>query len=41
VKFGSQLVQFQAGLGIQVAAPEDSKYPFGVRATAIVVSSKK
>ena len=40
-KFGNQLVQFQVGPRLQVAAPEGSKSPFGVRAAAIFVFPKK
>ena len=40
-KFGKQLVQFQVGPRIQVAAPEGSKSPFGVRTAAIFVFPKK
>jgi len=40
-KFGNQLVQLQVGPRIQVAAPEGSKSPFGVRAAAIFVFPKK
>ena len=40
-KFGNQLVQLQVGPRIQVAAPEDSKSPFGVRAAVIFVFPKK
>jgi hypothetical protein len=40
-KFGKQLVQLQVGPRIQVAAPEDSKSPFGVRAAAIFVFPRK
>jgi len=40
-KFGNQLVQLQIGPRIQVAAPEGSKSPFGVRAAAIFVFPKK
>jgi len=39
-KFGNQLVQLQAGPRIQVAAPEGSKSPFGVRAAVIFVFPK-
>lgn len=40
-KFGNQLVQLQVGPRIQVAAPEGSKSPFGVRAAIIFVFPKK
>ena len=40
-KFGNQLVQLQVGPRIQVAAPEGSKSPFGVRAAAIFVFPRK
>jgi len=40
-KFGKQLVQLQVGPRIQVAAPEGSKSPFGVRAAVIFVFPKK
>jgi hypothetical protein len=40
-KMGNQLVQLQVGPRIQVAAPEGSKSPFGVRAAAIFVFPKK
>ena len=40
-KFGKQLVQLQIGPRIQVAAPEGSKSPFGVRAAVIFVFPKK
>ena len=40
-KFGNQLVQLQVGPRIQVAAPEGSKSPFGVRAAVIFVFPKK
>jgi hypothetical protein len=40
-KFGNQLVQLQVGPRIQVAAPEGSKSPFGIRAAAIFVFPKK
>lgn len=40
-KFGNQLVQFQVGPRIQIAAPEGSKSPFGVRAAVIFVFPKK
>ena len=40
-KMGNQLVQLQAGPRIQVAAPEGSKSPFGVRAAVIFVFPKK
>jgi len=40
-KFGKQLVQFQVGPRIQVAAPEGSKSAFGVRTAAIFVFPKK
>jgi len=39
-KFGNQMVQFQIGPRIQVAAPEGSKSPFGVRAALIFVFPK-
>ena len=41
LKFGKQLVQFQIGPRIQVAAPEGSRSPFGVRTAAIFVFPKK
>ncbi len=41
IKFGNQLVQFQVGPRIQVAAPDGSKSPFGVRAAVIFVFPKK
>jgi len=41
IKFGNQLVQFQVGPRIQVAAPDGSKSPFGVRAALIFVFPKK
>jgi hypothetical protein len=40
-KFGKQLVQLQIGPRIQVAAPDGSKSPFGVRAAVIFVFPKK
>jgi hypothetical protein len=40
-KMGNQLVQLQVGPRIQVAAPEGSKSPFGVRAAVIFVFPKK
>jgi hypothetical protein len=40
-KFGKQLVQLQIGPRIQVAAPEGSKSPFGIRAAVIFVFPKK
>jgi hypothetical protein len=40
-KMGNQLVQLQVGPRIQVAAPEGSKSPFGVRAAMIFVFPKK
>jgi len=40
-KMGKQLVQLQVGPRIQVAAPEGSKSPFGVRAAVIFVFPKK
>jgi len=40
-KFGNQLVQLQVGPRIQVAAPEGSKSPFGVRTAIIFVFPKK
>jgi hypothetical protein len=40
-KFGKQMVQFQVGQRIQVAAPEGSKSAFGVRTAAIFVFPKK
>jgi hypothetical protein len=41
LKYGKQLVQFQIGPRIQVAAPEGGKSAFGVRAAAIFVFPKK
>jgi len=40
-KMGNQLVQLQVGPRIQIAAPEGSKSPFGVRAAVIFVFPKK
>ena len=40
-KFGKQLVQFQVGPRIHVAAPEGSKSKFGVRTAMIFVFPKK
>jgi hypothetical protein len=40
-KMGKQLVQLQVGPRIQVAAPEGSRSPFGVRAAVIFVFPKK
>jgi hypothetical protein len=40
-KFGKQLVQFQVGPRIHVAAPEGSKARFGVRTAVILVFPKK
>jgi len=41
IKFGNQLVQIQVGPRLQVAAPDGSKSPFGVRAALIFVFPKK
>jgi hypothetical protein len=41
IKFGNQLIQMQVGPRIQVAAPEGSKSPFGVRTAVIFVFPKK
>jgi len=41
LKFGEQLVQFQIGPRIQVAAPEGGKADFGVRSAVIFVFPKK
>jgi len=40
IKFGNQLVQFQVGPRIHVAAPEGSKSKFGVRTAVIFVFPK-
>lgn len=40
-KFGNQLVQLQVGPRIQVASPQGSKSPFGVRTAIIFVFPKK
>ncbi|QQS51765.1 MAG: hypothetical protein IPM71_03300 [Bacteroidota bacterium] len=41
LKFGKQLMQFQIGPRIHVAAPEDAKSAFGVRSAIIFVFPKK
>ena len=40
-KFGNQMVQFQVGPRLQVAAPEGGMSAFGVRTAAIFVFPKK